>query len=216
MKYKVIGWTDYEDERYDNEPLTFASRHAIVDCIKAHGYRFSGWEHQESLYGCPVLNDGKKRTCTQRGFGSIMAEAHNEGAGGYARYLVMMDKSCLVVPERGVDKAKIENKDSLVQSYSLVVSDEVYARTIETLTLEIDDLIELRYIDTGDTLSLSAIDKQDEFLVVSVDRAKKLTDEQRLYVRLPKYTADEVKEANEIMDKAPIVLSIKLQQKKHT
>ena len=75
MKYKVIGWTFSDNHNIEDAPLSFAARHAIVDEIKAHGYLFSGEDHQDALYGCPVLNDGKKRACSQRGFAGIMAEA---------------------------------------------------------------------------------------------------------------------------------------------
>ena len=81
MKYKVIGWTYYEDYDipFSDDTIGFAERHAIVDEIKKHGYLFSGWDHQESWLNCvPVLNDGKKRGFSQRGWGGVMAEANDE------------------------------------------------------------------------------------------------------------------------------------------
>ena len=45
MKYKVIGWTFYEDSSFPHEDLTFAARHAIVDEIKEKGYLFSGYDY---------------------------------------------------------------------------------------------------------------------------------------------------------------------------
>ena len=79
MKYKVIGWTYYDnsDILTSNDPIGFAERSAIIDEIRKHGYLFSGWHHQESWRGVvPILNDGKKRCFSQRGWGGIMAEAY--------------------------------------------------------------------------------------------------------------------------------------------
>ena len=90
MKYKVIGWTYYEDDTvlsYDGDD-SFAQRNAIIDEIRKHKYRFSGWHHQESWENCvPILNDGRKRLFSQRGWGGIMAEAYGQlGDYDYATF----------------------------------------------------------------------------------------------------------------------------------
>ena len=79
MKYRVIGWTYYEDNDVLEKKGTigFAERNAIIDEIRKHKYLFSGWHHQESWNGVvPILNDGKKRCYSQRGWGGVMAEAY--------------------------------------------------------------------------------------------------------------------------------------------
>ena len=79
MKYKVIGWTYYEDYNIPESSKTigFSERNAIIDEIKKHKYLFSGYDHQESFDNCvPILNDGKKRIFSQRGWGGVMAEAY--------------------------------------------------------------------------------------------------------------------------------------------
>ena len=90
MKYKVIGWTYGDDYEFptSQEQIGFAERNAIIDEIKKHKYLFSGWHHQESWENCvPILNDGKKREFSQRGWGGVMAEAYdNFDDYGYSIY----------------------------------------------------------------------------------------------------------------------------------
>ena len=53
---KVIDWVAYDD-RYRSADIDRATNAAIKKEIKAHGYRFSAWEHQESGRGAPLLDD---------------------------------------------------------------------------------------------------------------------------------------------------------------
>lgn len=212
MKYEVIGWTYYEDYRFKDKPMTFASRHAIIDEIKEHGYRFSGYEHQESPYGCPVLNDGTRVLCSQRGFAGIMAEAYGEGAGAYARYMMTMDKSFIIKPEYGVDKSKIVDKDMLIDEYYLDVSDDVFQVVEKSGVLEIEDLDKFRYIDKGDALVLNSGTKSQKFKVIDVDRKKALTQEQQQFARLPHETIEEIRACNEMLNKAKVLIIIKLKR----
>ncbi len=76
MKLKVVGWTYYDDSRFPEEEVSFAAHAAIVEEIRANGYRFSGEEHQERDNCTPVLSDGKMRCYSQRGWGNVMAEAY--------------------------------------------------------------------------------------------------------------------------------------------
>ncbi len=88
MKLRVIGWTNYDNMRFEEGRDTFASHEAIIDDMRAHGYDFSGWHHQEADYGMPVLNDGKVRRYSQRGWGGLMADVYdvNDEPYAYARY----------------------------------------------------------------------------------------------------------------------------------
>ena len=58
-----LGWTHYDDESVPEKGgcLGFAERNAIIDDIRAHGYLFSGWDHQESWDCVPILNDGERK-----------------------------------------------------------------------------------------------------------------------------------------------------------
>ena len=87
MKYRVVGWADYSDPDIEDEDVSEAALQAIIEDIRANGYCFSGWDHQESFGCAPVLNDGKRRTFSQRGFGGVMAMAHgNLSRMGYSEY----------------------------------------------------------------------------------------------------------------------------------
>ena len=78
MKYKVIGWTNNDDERYPITELDCDEKYdAIVEDIRANNYKFNGWEHHENDSCTPVLNNGKRVCCSQRGFAGLMAYAHN-------------------------------------------------------------------------------------------------------------------------------------------
>ena len=78
MKYKVIGWTSFENNDIPEGVPTIATDNAIVDGIKANGYCFTGCEHQNQPTGTPVLNDGKKYTYGERAWGQMMAQAHDD------------------------------------------------------------------------------------------------------------------------------------------
>jgi len=81
MKYKVIGWTDYDDAGLPDGDATFGAQNAIIDEIVKKGFEFTGWEHQNDLYCVPVLNNGYKYLYSSRGWGGLMAEAY--GYKGY-------------------------------------------------------------------------------------------------------------------------------------
>ncbi len=173
MKYKVIGWTFQENYDLENAPLTFASRHAIVDEIKKHGYLFSGYEHQEAFYGCPVLNDGKKRMLSQRGFAGIIAEARGElEPYTYAKYMFGIKKDALIVPDAKIDKNLILSPSELFESFELSVNESTLNSALTLGEITLDDLPYLRYVDSGDTLTLLSKDKKFEFSVLDVDRKK--------------------------------------------
>ncbi len=184
MKYKVIGWTFQENYDLENAPLTFASRHAIIDEIKKHGYLFSGYEHQEAFYGCPVLNDGKKRMLSQRGFAGIMAEARGELAPySYAKYMFGIKKEALIVPDAQIDKKLILKPSDLVESFELSVSESIVDSALTLGEITLDDLPYLRYVDSGDTLTLLSKDKRFEFSVADVDR-KRLSPSENVVLKI--------------------------------
>ncbi len=99
MKLKVVGWTYDYDGCFEEAQDSFAAQAAIIDEIRANGYMFSGWNHQETENCVPVLSDGKMRCYSQRGWGGIMAEAWENGnTMGYARY-AFFDNAVKAPPE---------------------------------------------------------------------------------------------------------------------
>ncbi len=92
MKLKVIGWTHYEDTRFPEGEYSHAAEAAIIAAICECGFEFTGWHHQEALYGAPVLNDGCIYRYSQRGWGRVMAEAHGMTAPmDYAYYAFLWE-----------------------------------------------------------------------------------------------------------------------------
>ena len=182
MKYKVIGWTWYENYNipFSNKTIGFAERHAIIDEIKKHKYLFSGWYHQESWDNCvPILNDGKKRGFSQRGWGGVMAEAYGyHGDYDYSRFTFRES-----INDSGIKCATKEfNANTFVseplehEHFDIDISEGLFeiAKTKNPFYLE--DVKELRFIDTDDTITLHCNGESLTFLVADINRSKKELD----------------------------------------
>ena len=161
MKYKVIGWTMYEnyDIPFSERTIGFAERNAIIDEIRKHKYLFTGWHHQEWWDNCvPILNDGKKRGFSQRGWGGVMAEAYDH-MEDYDYSLFSFHQSIKN------DKLHYSKDNFNIYGYTpKIIENEHFtvnvneglfniAKTSNPFYLE--DLNELRYMDANDTISIS-------------------------------------------------------------
>ena len=125
MKYKVIGWTNYDNEKYpcfDGSDDEYAAAYsAVVDEIRAKGYRFSGDYHQEGESGCPVLNDGTLFILSMRGWGALMSEAVDPDNSERMAYMdwymdclpLRGEKRRPVYPEACVDGSLIVDKSEI-------------------------------------------------------------------------------------------------------
>ena len=90
---KITGWTNWRsnDEfkisRFDKVPedLIETAEKAIIKEIKKKGYSFSGYSHQNTEFGCPILDDKYIYATDQRHWGYLMAVAH--GAMGKYDYV---------------------------------------------------------------------------------------------------------------------------------
>lgn len=125
MKYKVIGWTNYDNEKYpcfDGSNDEYAAAYsAVVDEIREKGYRFSGDYHQWGESGSPVLNDGTLFILSMRGWGALMSEAvepDNSDSMAYMNWYM----DCLplhgeerrtVYPEARVDDSQIVDRSEI-------------------------------------------------------------------------------------------------------
>ena len=118
--FKVIGWTDYSDEKYPSIDGSVAANQAVITELREKGYRFGGDAHQERRGCCPVLNNGAKVCYSMRGWGAIMAEALGINTDKYAYMEWYMDgwtrigivgydgiERQSVYPHPGVDKTRI-------------------------------------------------------------------------------------------------------------
>lgn len=172
MKYRVVGWTDYESDEVPEAHgcIGFAERNAIIDEIRKNGYLFSGWEHQESWDCVPILNDGKKRTFSQRGWGCLMAEAYGHlGSYDYAAFTFHPMKNGKL-PNDSFDIAEFVPETDLNEHFEVEVDDGIFALSQKRNPFFLDDLNALRYIDAGDTLTLRCGDRSADFLVCDINR----------------------------------------------
>ena len=177
MKYRVVGWTDYDSDTVPEARgrIGYAECCAIIDEIKKHGYLFSGWDHQECLYCVPVLNDGKKRCFSQRGWGGIMAEAYGEtGDYSYAQYTFdgSLDPAYTKKPTEDFDPYGFTPDAALAEHFTLPVDDEILQDAQTNNPFRIKDADVLRYIDTGDTLTLCSQNRSVTLFVTDIDRTR--------------------------------------------
>lgn len=178
MKLKVVGWTYYDDD-LEHGVTGWAARNAIIDDIKEHGYVFSGWAHQEGNYCAPVLNDGKIYCYSQRGWGSVMAEAHGyTGRMDYAKFAFAWDRDSEVRPHVHFDEKTFTPEYDLSETFELEVSPKVFKSAKRGADIKLDDLPKLRFLDAGDTLVLSCNGQTARVTVVDVDREKDLTEDE--------------------------------------
>lgn len=168
MKLRVIGWTDYDEERAEGDN-GWAARNAIIDDIRQNGYEFSGWAHQEGANCAPVLNDGRIYRFSQRGWGDLMAEAHGFfGPMDYAKFAFPAPAAMERRPTRRVPDG-FEPEQNLGERFSLVVSPADFDAA-RAGALTVSDYAALRYIYKGDELVLTCGDRQAAFAVVDAER----------------------------------------------
>ena len=166
MKYRVVGWTSYDDESTPDSTgsIGFAERNAIIDDIKANGYLFSGYDHQEMWDCAPVLNDGKKRCFSQRGWGGVMAEAHGYfGAYDYSLFTFGVNESHVKRPKNYFISDDFTPEESLSEHFEIEVDEGIFALAEGRNPFFLPDLPELRSIDAGDTLTLRHGEKTAHF-----------------------------------------------------
>ena len=179
MKYKVIGWTNYDNYHipFAKTDNGYAERNAIIDDIKKHGYLFSGWHHQESFENCvPILNDGKKRGFSQRGWGGLMAEAYGRmGDMDYAVYTFResIKKEALCFPKNAYNADCFVSETLENETFEVEVSEELFEIARKENPFYLEDIDELRFLDINDTLILHCSDQVLRFFVAGVNRNKK-------------------------------------------
>ncbi|MBE6655248.1 MAG: hypothetical protein E7609_00045 [Ruminococcaceae bacterium] len=175
MKYRVVGWTDYDSDIVPEARgrIGYAECCAVIDEIKKHGYLFSGWDHQECLYCVPVLNDGKKRCFSQRGWGGIMAEAY-----GYTdpydyslfTFYESIDPEKVKKPSASFNPGTFTPETDLNERFLLTANEFFFRHADANNPFCIDDTEAFRFIDAGDTLTLCYANEEIDFFVTEIDR----------------------------------------------
>ena len=176
MKYRVVGWTYYDNSEIFNSGNTigFAERNAIIDEIRKHKYLFTGWHHQESWEGVvPILNDGKKRCFSQRGWGGVMAEAYEcMGNYDYASFSFhqSINKSKLNFASKNFNVREFEPEAVLNEHFEVEVNEGLFEIAKKSNPFYLEDEDSLRYIDANDTITLTCNGESLSFVVKEIDR----------------------------------------------
>ncbi|MBQ7761469.1 MAG: hypothetical protein IJ400_05370 [Clostridia bacterium] len=225
MKYKVIGWTWYDNELIEEMDHSDSATEAVIEDIRANGYLFSGMHHQDYPRCAPVLNNGKMLTFTQRGFGGVMAKAYGKTSRmSYAEYAFDWhfgdedSKTPYVFPkeervfEGEVDKSLIET--DLSESFEYEATKEEYENAVNNGTLEfIYKNEKYRFMDTGDTILVKCQGQECLFEITSLARYKKFTEDEQIELIMGSpLNPDAEKKADELYESKPETIEMKLKK----
>lgn len=219
MKYRVIGWTEYDGTEIPSAEPTPAASRAILADIREHRYLFTGYDHQESPLCAPVLNDGKKRLFSARSFAALMAEAQGETDGmGYARYLQprwpRLTRRHRLPEEARRATPGTPAEEDIAEEITLAVTAETLAAAAGgRLTLPEEGLPSL---ECGDTLTLVAEGGSASYPVARVVLRRDLSEEEEIALIALSYSRSRKaqREADARYAAAPLVLDITLGEKK--
>ncbi len=197
MKFRVVGWTEWDGSEVPVGDLTHAAYKAIVIDIRDKGYDFSGEDHQGLRNCCPVLNDGMKRRFSQRGFGKAMAEAHGQDAeNSYSNWAFNWrcfdeeDTSVRPPEELRFDPKTFTPETDLCEEYVVEVSPDIFAQAEnagEDEEIKLDDTEALWLIECDDTLTLTSAEKRATYVVTAVDRRKDFDREEWIRIMALRY-----------------------------
>ena len=193
MKYKVIGWTDWDGDDVMAGEVSDAATEAIIDDIRKHQYKLTGFDHQERTNCAPVLNDGKKRLYSQRGFATLMARAYNYlGSKDYALFLFSEDdiEDDLPPMERRFAPDSFAPED-ISEHYTLEVNEQSFDMAKCQGKLVIDDSFEIRFIDRGDTVTLKCNGKTADYKIEGVSKEKDFSKEDQIALYSGEKAAEE-------------------------
>ncbi|MBQ2737653.1 MAG: hypothetical protein IJF38_03110 [Clostridia bacterium] len=229
MKKYVIGWTHFDNEKIEGADCTHSDNAAIIDDIRAHGYSFSGYAHQELDGGVPVMNDGKARRFSRRIWGSTMANAHGKRHPyDYTLWAEALESEeaelrGMPSPDRRISDAPPRvSPETLYETYRFETDERTLQLALKYYKYNLDNTSELRYIDIGDTVILTVDNRDTAFTVTDVERKWRLAPEGKppcilsgLEMRFAMRSEDEAerKLALEKYMSAPDVLSLMLRVK---
>lgn len=110
---KVIGWGTYDD-RYRSAEITTEVNRAIIEDIRAHGYRFSAWEHQEGRRCAPLMDDMRIARFSREAWASLMVACHHADASAEDKRFYFVHYKCdeevpdSVIPEDKRDRCGMD------------------------------------------------------------------------------------------------------------
>ncbi len=193
MRYKVIGWVNYDNERLEECACTEAVCSAIVDEIVKNGLTFNGNTHQYREGCAPVMNNGKKCCFSQRGWGAVMAEAH--GMCGY------MDYSYYAFPFTG-DKVDVYPTNLITSKKQL--ESLLFDAPNERIVVDVEDVLDWQY-------GVDVLGRQ-------IKNPHKIKDDDNVYLKIlfrPEYRYVEVGDTIVVGKKSYVVNDV-LKQREYT
>lgn len=226
MKYKVIGWTWYDNEQIDTMDYSRSAEEAVIEDIRVNGYVFSGMHHQEDPRCVPVLNNGKMITFTQRGFGGVMAKAYGKASRmSYAEYAfdwymgIDNEPSPYVFPsEERVFEGKVDGsliEADLSEQFEYEATEGEFENALKNGELEfIYTDKKYRFMDTGDTILVKCGDKSQLFEITQFARYKKFTEDEEIELIMGSPLNPEAeKRADTLYEQKPETVEMKLKKK---
>ncbi len=220
MKYRVVGWTAYDNPNVKDAECTEAAMQAIIHDIRKHHYKFTGWDHQEMPTGAPVLNDGCMRLFSQRGFGHVMAWAQGDYSRmGYVEYafddLEAPEPSRMPPASREFDPASFTPETDLHEAFTCTVDDQTFSTVLATKEIKLPhDDPAFTMIDPGDTLTVVCGNSHTVYRVLDAVRCRDMTEEEELELYALTCTCDfaKMQEANDRHDQTPRILKLALEE----
>lgn len=107
---KVTGWTYWSNKDYieiSDYNAYLDAREVVAKEIRNKGYYITGPDHQQYDFGCPIINNKYKLTCSFRGWGEIMHIAYPEELKSYIDYAWFAVNDKIVLPkEEDIENGK--------------------------------------------------------------------------------------------------------------
>ncbi len=225
MKYKVIGWTWYDNELIEEMDYSESATEAVIEDIRASGYLFSGMHHQDHPRCAPVLNNGKKLLFTQRSFGGVMAKAYGKTSRmSYAEYAfdwhfgIDDEESPYKFPsDERVFKGEADTslvEENLSEQFEYEATKEDFDKALEKGELEfIYESPKYRFMDTGDTILIKCGGEEGLFEITSLARYKKFTEDEEIALIMGSPLNPEAeKNADRLFEEKPETITMRLKK----
>jgi hypothetical protein len=167
MKYKVIGWTNALNKEIEECDYSIATYNVIFDDIVKNGYRFTGCTHQNHDLGVPVLNDGKKRTLSEREWGMLMSSIHKDNdyvTYAYADFDGVIDE---ILPplELQITNKVLTIDENINEELIIEVDETTFKLAKDKHLIHQFKSQENRYLEVGDKISLLYKEQKSSYLV---------------------------------------------------
>ena len=193
MKYKVIGWTNALNKEIEECDYSIATYNVIFDDIVKNGYRFTGCTHQNHDLGVPVLNDGKKRTFSERTWGMLMSSIYKDNdyvTYAYADFDGVIDE-ILPPVELQITNKVLMIDENIKEEFIIEVDETTFKLAKDEHLIHQFKNQENRYLEAGDKITLIYKEQKSSYFVRDLREAYNVGENGKIN---PKYYEDLWKE----------------------